>query len=75
MGGPCQSPQQGIEGNHGEDHDRDHREPDKPRGQSLLRETTWTISEIAHSLGFEEVAHFSNFFKRKTKMSPLSYRI
>ena len=41
----------------------------------LLKQTSWNISEIAYSLGFEEVAHFSNFFKRKTKLSPLSYRV
>lgn len=29
----------------------------------LLNNTDWNISEIAFSLGFEEVAHFSNFFK------------
>lgn len=40
----------------------------------LLRQTNWNISEIAMSLGFEEVAHFSNFFKKHSKMSPLHYR-
>ena len=40
----------------------------------LLKQTPWNISEIAFSLGFDEVAHFSNFFKRKTKTSPLTYR-
>ena len=40
----------------------------------LLRQTTWNISEIAFSLGFEEVAHFSNFFKKQTETSPLSFR-
>ena len=30
----------------------------------LLRQTNWTISEISASLCFEEVAHFSDFFKR-----------
>lgn len=40
----------------------------------LLKQTTWNVSEIALSLGFEEVAHFSNFFKKGTKLSPLSYR-
>jgi AraC-like DNA-binding protein len=32
------------------------------------------VSEIAYSLGFEEVAHFSNFFKKHTSLSPLHYR-
>ncbi|WP_333600626.1 helix-turn-helix domain-containing protein [Flavobacterium sp.] len=40
----------------------------------LLKQTTWNVSEIAFSLGFEEVAHFSNFFKKSTQLSPLSYR-
>lgn len=40
----------------------------------LLKQTTWNVSEIAFSLGFEEVAHFSNFFKKNTKLSPLSFR-
>ncbi len=40
----------------------------------LLRQTNWNISEIAYSLGFEEVAHFSNFFKKQTETSPLTYR-
>ncbi len=40
----------------------------------LLRQTSWNISEIAYALGFEEVAHFSNFFKKKTSMAPLEFR-
>jgi AraC family transcriptional regulator, transcriptional activator of pobA len=40
----------------------------------LLKQTQWNISEIAYSLGFDEVAHFSNFFKKHTSMSPLKYR-
>jgi AraC-like DNA-binding protein len=40
----------------------------------LLRQTSWTISEIAYCLGFEEVAHFSNFFKKHTSASPAAFR-
>ncbi len=40
----------------------------------LLKQTPWNISEIAYSLGFDEVAHFSNFFKKNTQLSPMSYR-
>ncbi len=40
----------------------------------LLRQTNWNVSEIAYSLGFEEVAHFSNFFKKQTTTSPLTFR-
>ncbi|MEC4003673.1 helix-turn-helix transcriptional regulator [Flavobacterium sp. SUN052] len=40
----------------------------------LLKQTNWNVSEIAYSLGFEEVAHFSNFFKKHTNQSPLVFR-
>lgn len=40
----------------------------------LLTQTQWNISEIAFSLGFEEVAHFSNFFKKHSQQSPQNYR-
>ena len=40
----------------------------------LLKHTNWNVSEIAHSLGFEETAHFSNFFKKHTNLSPASFR-
>ena len=40
----------------------------------LLTQTQWNISEIAFSLGFEEVAHFSNFFKKHRQQSTQNYR-
>lgn len=40
----------------------------------LLKKTKWNVSEIAYALGFEEVAHFSNFFKKHTSLSPLKFR-
>lgn len=40
----------------------------------LLKQTEWNVSEISYSLGFEEVAHFSNFFKKQTSLSPLKFR-
>ncbi|MBE7175939.1 MAG: helix-turn-helix transcriptional regulator [Mucilaginibacter polytrichastri] len=40
----------------------------------LLRQTDWSVSEIAYCLGFEEVAHFSNFFKKQTTLAPVSFR-
>ena len=40
----------------------------------LLKQTNWSISEIAYSLGFEEVAHFSNFFKKQTSLAPVTFR-
>jgi AraC-like DNA-binding protein len=40
----------------------------------LLKQTNWNVSEIAYSLGFEEVAHFSNFFKKQNHLSPAAFR-
>ena len=40
----------------------------------LLKQTDWNVSEIAQCLGFDEVAHFSNFFKKQTQVSPLIFR-
>lgn len=40
----------------------------------LLKQTDWNISEIAASLGFEEVAHFSNFFRKQTSYAPVNFR-
>lgn len=40
----------------------------------LLKQTTWTVSEIADALGFADVAHFCNFFKRQTGLVPGAFR-
>lgn len=40
----------------------------------LLRSTTWSISDIAFSLGFEEPNHFSYFFKARTQSTPKQFR-
>ena len=40
----------------------------------LLRQTDWNISEIAYSLGFEQLSHFSSFFKKQTSFSPVEIR-
>lgn len=40
----------------------------------LLKQTNWNISEISDCLGFEEVAHFSNFFRKQTRLAPIAYR-
>ncbi|MCC6461110.1 MAG: helix-turn-helix transcriptional regulator [Saprospiraceae bacterium] len=40
----------------------------------LLKQTQWNVSTIAYALGFEEVAHFSNFFKKQAGLSPLQFR-
>lgn len=41
----------------------------------LLKQTQWSVSEIAYALGFEEISHFSNFFKKKTSLAPLEFRL
>ena len=40
----------------------------------LLKQTSWNVSEIAYALGFNEVTHFNNFFKKHQQISPLKYR-
>lgn len=41
---------------------------------ALLKHTDWNISEISNSLGFEEAAHFNNFFKKHTNHTPSYFR-
>ncbi len=40
----------------------------------LLTHTDWSVSQVADSLGFAEVAHFSGFFKRRASVSPAGFR-
>lgn len=40
----------------------------------LLRHSKWNVSEIAYALGFAEVTHFNNFFKKHLDTSPLKFR-
>jgi AraC family transcriptional regulator, transcriptional activator of pobA len=40
----------------------------------LLRHSAWSVSEIAYALGFTEVTHFNNFFKKHVNLSPLKFR-
>jgi len=42
--------------------------------KSLLQNSTISIKEIAYQLGFAESTHFSNYFKKHTNFSPVSYR-
>ena len=41
---------------------------------SLLKNTDWTIGEIAASLGFDYPQYFHNFFKKQTGIGPREYR-
>lgn len=43
--------------------------------KELLGHTDWNVSEIAWCLGFEEAAHFNNFFRKHSGTSPTSYRM
>jgi AraC-like DNA-binding protein len=40
----------------------------------LLKQSPWNVSDIAYALGFNELTHFNNFFKKHTQMSPLKFR-
>ncbi len=42
--------------------------------KSLLQNSSTSIKEIAWQLGFPESTHFSNYFKKHTDLSPISYR-
>ncbi|MDF7815792.1 AraC family transcriptional regulator [Hymenobacter sp. YC55] len=41
---------------------------------ALLRHTDWNIAEIGYSLGFDEPAHFTYFFKKQTGLAPSGVR-
>ena len=43
--------------------------------KELLSSTTIPVSEIASSLGFYDISHFSNIFKQHTSVSPQAYRL
>ncbi|MCJ7449683.1 MAG: helix-turn-helix domain-containing protein [Bacteroidales bacterium] len=40
----------------------------------MLKHSNWSVAEIAFSLGFTEVTHFNNFFKKHAQLSPLKFR-
>lgn len=42
--------------------------------KALLKHTNWNIAEISYVLGFEDQAHFNNFFKKQTTRSPSLFR-
>ena len=42
--------------------------------RALLKHTRWTVSEIAWCLGFEELPHFINFFKKNAHATPKAFR-
>ena len=42
--------------------------------KTLLKHTDWNVAEIGYCLGFEEPAHFNNFFKKQTQFTPSKFR-
>lgn len=40
----------------------------------MLKHSNWNVSEIAYALGFTEVTHFNNFFKKHTDVNPSKFR-
>ena len=44
------------------------------RATLLLKDGSYSVTEVAETLGFESVSYFSRFFKKHTGHSPLDYR-
>ncbi|QJD97005.1 helix-turn-helix transcriptional regulator [Mucilaginibacter robiniae] len=42
--------------------------------KTLLKQTHWSVADIAYTLGFDDLAHFSNYFKKQTAFTPLAFR-
>ncbi len=42
--------------------------------RALLKNTDWSVADIAYSLGFDYPTYFNNFFKKNTGATPLSLR-
>lgn len=42
--------------------------------RALLRNTDWSVADIAHCLGFDYPTYFNNFFKKNTGLTPLAVR-
>lgn len=44
------------------------------RAQSMLQETSLSVSEIAEALGFDSITYFERIFKRHVAVSPVRFR-
>jgi len=42
--------------------------------KAMLKHTNLNIAEISYALGFEDQAHFNNFFKKRVKLAPSLFR-
>ncbi|WP_316780244.1 helix-turn-helix transcriptional regulator [Pedobacter antarcticus] len=42
--------------------------------RALLMHSDWTITQIAWCLGFEELPHFINYFKKNVRVTPRAFR-
>lgn len=42
--------------------------------KSLLKHTDWDVAEIGYCLGFDYPAHFNNYFKKNTGLSPAVFK-
>ncbi|HEY4335817.1 MAG TPA: AraC family transcriptional regulator [Puia sp.] len=42
--------------------------------KAMLRHSNLNIAEIAYSLGFQDQAHFNNFFRKRVETSPSAFR-
>ena len=40
----------------------------------LLKQTKWPVAEVGYVLGFDDLAHFSNYVKKQTSLAPLAFR-
>ncbi len=44
------------------------------RARTLLRQSEWTVAEVAYAVGFDSHAYFSRCFRQETGLSPSAYR-
>ena len=48
--------------------------PSVSRAMKLLRDSNYTISEVAYQAGFTDPKYFSRTFKKATGLTPTEYR-
>lgn len=42
--------------------------------KTLLKQTDWDVAEIGYCLGFDYPAHFNNYFKKNTGLTPAAFK-